>query len=218
MDFGLGGIGWVAWGVLLTLFVMSVLSFAIVVERAWWMRRARRSSRSCSQAVATLLRAGRVEAALQAARDAIATGAHVAPVLAAGLGAWRRAVDREGVLEARDATHAAGSHAVLDLADEMRRGLATLATVASTAPFVGLFGTTFGIMHAFEAMSKTGNAGMASISAGIAEALITTAFGLVVAIPALWAHNAIADRAGRLEREAERVARELADGLAAQAA
>jgi biopolymer transport protein ExbB/TolQ len=206
-------IGWVAWGVLLTLFTMSVLSCAIVVERAWVIRRARRGSRACSLTVAGHLKAGRLEAALEAARTAVATGAHVAPVFAAGLAAWRRA---SGTDEARDAAHEAGRNAALDFSDEMRRGLPTLATVASTAPFVGLFGTTFGIMHAFEAMAKSGDSSMASISAGIAEALITTAFGLVVAVPALWAHNAIADRAGRLGREAERAARELADGLAAQ--
>jgi biopolymer transport protein ExbB/TolQ len=206
-------IGWVARGVLLTLFVMSVLSCAIVMERAWTIGRARRSSRACSLSVAGHLKAGRVEAALEAARAALGTGAHLAPVLTAGLLAWRRAVGQD---DARDAVHAAGRHAAFELGDEMRRGLPTLATVASTAPFVGLFGTTFGIMHAFEAMARSGSSSMASISAGIAEALITTAFGLVVAVPALWAHNAIADRASRLEREAERVARELADGLAAQ--
>jgi biopolymer transport protein ExbB len=68
-------------------------------------------------------------------------------------------------------------------------------------------------MNAFQAMGQTGSAGIGAISAGISEALITTAFGLFVAVPALWAHNSLADRAGRLEREAERVARELTDGL-----
>src|SRR5512144_1326192 len=76
----------------------------------------------------------------------------------------------------------------VNLAD-LKRGLSGLATIGSTAPFVGLFGTTFGIINAFHGMSVTGSGGIAAISAGIAEALITTAFGLFVAVPAVWAYN-----------------------------
>jgi biopolymer transport protein ExbB/biopolymer transport protein TolQ len=72
---------------------------------------------------------------------------------------------------------------------EMRQGLQVLATIGSTAPFVGLFGTTFGIMDAFASMAITGSGGIGVIAAGISEALVTTALGLVVAIPAVWAYN-----------------------------
>jgi biopolymer transport protein ExbB/TolQ len=201
-------IGWVAWGVLLTLFTMSVLSCAIVVERAWVIRRARRGSRACSLTVAGHLKAGRLEAALEAARTAVATGAHVAPVFAAGLAAWRRA---SGTDEARDAAHEAGRNAALDFSDEMRRGLPTLATVASTAPFVGLFGTTFGIINAFSGMALTGSGGIAAISAGIAEALITTAFGLFVAVPAVWAYNYFAGKVEGFNVEMDNSSSELLD-------
>ncbi|MHB0948431.1 MAG: MotA/TolQ/ExbB proton channel family protein, partial [Gemmatimonadaceae bacterium] len=68
----------------------------------------------------------------------------------------------------------------------LKRGLAVLATVGATAPFVGLLGTTMGIVNAFTGMAASGSGGLASIGAGIAEALITTAFGLLVAIPAVW--------------------------------
>jgi biopolymer transport protein ExbB/TolQ len=87
---------------------------------------------------------------------------------------------------------------------EMRRGLSALATIGSTAPFVGLFGTTFGIIHAFSAMAATGSAAMGAISAGISEALVTTAFGLFVAIPAVWAYNAFLARIDVLRVELDR--------------
>ena len=87
---------------------------------------------------------------------------------------------------------------------EMRRGLSVLATIGSTAPFVGLFGTTFGIIHAFSAMAVTGSAAMGAISAGISEALVTTAFGLFVAIPAVWAYNAFLGRLEVLRVELDR--------------
>jgi biopolymer transport protein ExbB/biopolymer transport protein TolQ len=70
-----------------------------------------------------------------------------------------------------------------------RRGLGVLATVGSTAPFVGLLGTTMGVVNAFAGMALSGSGGLAGISAGISEALITTAFGLLVAIPAVWLYN-----------------------------
>jgi biopolymer transport protein ExbB/biopolymer transport protein TolQ len=70
-----------------------------------------------------------------------------------------------------------------------KRGLGVLATVGSTAPFVGLLGTTMGIVNAFQLMAAAGSGGLGTISAGIAEALITTAFGLLVAIPAVMAYN-----------------------------
>ena len=91
----------------------------------------------------------------------------------------------------------------MNLAD-LKRGLSGLATIGSTAPFVGLFGTTFGIINAFSGMALTGSGGIAAISAGIAEALITTAFGLFVAVPAVWAYNGLGGRVDRFSAEMER--------------
>jgi len=74
-------------------------------------------------------------------------------------------------------------------AAEMKRGIGGLATIGATAPFVGLFGTVIGIINAFTAMASSGSGGIGSVSAGIAEALITTAIGLAVAIVAVWMFN-----------------------------
>ena len=71
----------------------------------------------------------------------------------------------------------------------LKRGINLLATVGSTAPFVGLLGTVVGIINAFQQMAATGSGGLATVSGGIAEALVTTAFGLLVAIPAVMAYN-----------------------------
>ena len=77
---------------------------------------------------------------------------------------------------------------------DLRRGLAALASIASAAPFVGLFGTVVGIINAFHSMAESGQGGLASVSAGIAEALVVTAFGLLVAIPAVMLYNYFTNR------------------------
>jgi biopolymer transport protein ExbB/TolQ len=92
----------------------------------------------------------------------------------------------------------------------VRRGLGLLATVGSTAPFVGLFGTVIGIVNAFQSMAASGQGGLGVVSAGIAEALVTTALGIGVAIPAVWLFNFLTQRITRLVSEMECVAEELA--------
>jgi biopolymer transport protein ExbB/TolQ len=97
---------------------------------------------------------------------------------------------------------------------EFKRGLGILATVGSTAPFVGLLGTTMGIVNAFTGMAASGaSGGLAGISAGIAEALITTAFGLIVAIPAVWLYNYFSTKIEYLTIELTYSSKELIDYL-----
>jgi biopolymer transport protein ExbB/TolQ len=94
-----------------------------------------------------------------------------------------------------------------------RRGLGVLATVGATAPFVGLLGTTMGVVTAFTGMAEAGSGGLAAISAGIAEALITTAFGLLVAIPAVWLYNYFINRIDYLSMEVNYTTKEFMDFL-----
>lgn len=97
---------------------------------------------------------------------------------------------------------------------EFKRGLGVIATVGATAPFVGLLGTTMGIVNAFVGMSQQGSSGgLAAISAGIAEALLTTAFGLMVAIPAVWAYNYFTTKVENLSLEMTYSSKELIDYL-----
>jgi biopolymer transport protein TolQ len=83
--------------------------------------------------------------------------------------------------------------------DRLEDGLATLATIGSTSPYVGLFGTVWGIMNSFRALGNVQSATLAMVAPGIAEALVATAMGLFAAIPAVIAYNRYADKVGRLE-------------------
>jgi biopolymer transport protein ExbB len=96
---------------------------------------------------------------------------------------------------------------------QLKRGLAILATVGATAPFVGLLGTVFGIINAFVGMATSGGAGIAAISAGIAEALIATGFGLIVAIPAVWFYNYFTTKIDNLTAEMTYTSKEMIDYL-----
>ena len=82
--------------------------------------------------------------------------------------------------------------------EQLEHNLATLATIGSTSPYVGLFGTVWGILNAFVALGNVQQATLAMVAPGIAEALITTAIGLFAAIPAVMAYNRFADQSGRI--------------------
>jgi biopolymer transport protein ExbB/TolQ len=196
-------IGVLAMLVLATLLLMSVTSIAITIDRGWALRRAIARSRRCAGDLQPLIRKRDWSAARDAAVGWHQLRAPLGTVVTAGLNewsAWNAADDDRALGAAREAASFATE---MSLA-EMRRGLPVLATIGSTAPFVGLFGTTFGIIHAFQAMALTGSAAMGAISAGIAEALVTTAFGLFVAIPAVWAYNAFLGRLDVLRVDLER--------------
>ena len=125
----------------------------------------------------------------------------MASIFEAGFREFNRAVQQGGmsaermIEEARRAMRVAQMREV----DRLEQSLATLATIGSTSPYVGLFGTVWGIMEAFLGLSMTGTATIASVAPGIAEALIATAMGLFAAIPAVIAYNRYADKVVRLE-------------------
>src|SRR5439155_23336037 len=116
---------------------------------------------------------------------------HLARVLSAGLTEFQYESTQE-LPEGFDIVES-GKRAIeretLMTTAEMKKGLGNLATIATTAPFIGLFGTVVGIIHAFQGMAISGSGGLGAVSAGIAEALATTAFGLFVAIPAVLLYN-----------------------------
>ncbi len=99
---------------------------------------------------------------------------------------------------------------LLSTGSSLRRGFGILATVGSTAPFVGLVGTVLGIVNAFSQLAASGGGGVGQVSAGIAEALVTTAIGIGVAIPAVWLFNYLTQKTGRLLVEIECRAQDLA--------
>jgi biopolymer transport protein ExbB/biopolymer transport protein TolQ len=185
--------GGVAWGVVITLAIMSVWSIAVMIERFMTYRKATAQSRPYAPEVARLLKQGKIKEAIESSQKKIVKYSHLAKVLVVGLQEWQYQQEMGEAERDKEAAVDAAKRAIqrataVNLAD-LKRGLSGLATIGATAPFVGLFGTTFGIINAFSGMALTGSGGIAAISAGIAEALITTAYGLFVAVPAVWMYN-----------------------------
>ena len=181
----------VALGVVLCLLIMSIWSVAIIFDRWKLYKNARAQSRKYAADVARLLKAGKLKEAVDLSGSVAVKSSHLAKVSLAGLQEWQfqgatGETDKDAAMEA--AKRAMQRAAAINLAD-LKKGLAFLATTGATAPFVGLFGTTIGIINAFAGMSLTGSGGIGAIAGGISEALVTTALGLIVAIVAVWAYN-----------------------------
>ena len=172
LGFTLLGSEWVLW----LLIGLSVVSVAIMVERAIFLR-ARGDGDALARELSTLLKGGDVEGARQALAGRTAPAAAVA---AAGLDHFDRGATSVG--EAM-----AGAKARLRI--DMERNLGVLGTLGNNAPFIGLFGTVLGIIKAFADLSRNQTGGAAAVMSGISEALVATAVGLIVAIPAVIAFN-----------------------------
>jgi biopolymer transport protein ExbB/biopolymer transport protein TolQ len=137
---------------------------------------------------------------------------HIAKVVLPGLLEYES--DKKEIMDAHDLVGAVGralERAVALTSAEMKTGLGGLATIGSTAPFIGLFGTVIGIINAFTGIALSGSGGLAAVSAGIAEALITTAFGIFVAVPAVMAFNHFTTRLERFQIEMTNSSAELMD-------
>ncbi len=204
---------WVARGVVLVLVLMSIWSLTIAIERLLRFARAKRESLTIALGVTPLLKAHRLEEAINLASDVRYRHSHLARVLRAGLSEFQYETT-QNLPEDFDVV-ASGQRAIeretLMATSEMKKGLGNLATISTTAPFIGLFGTVAGIIHAFQGMAITGSGGLGAVSAGIAEALVTTAFGLFVAIPAVWLYNYLLNRVDRFGVEMSNSSSQLID-------
>lgn len=171
------------------LLAMGLASLTVFVERLITLRRSRAASREFSTNVADRMNAGDFDAVIAEA-DRFSRG-HLARIVRTGLSTYRHAEKNAGAsgLTPFDQTQRFLERYMEEIGADLRRGLPVLASVGSTAPFVGLLGTVLGIISAFQGIADTGSGGLASVSAGISEALIATALGLSVAIPAVLAFN-----------------------------
>jgi len=219
-DFSLTGMweqmGIFAKAVLVGLVVMFLIALAIIFERIRAYGRAKRQSIGYIMLLRTYLQERKMQEAVAAA------GQHpdspVAKVVGAGLKEYLdglEALREEGPDDVGDFDLVDAVNRQMERAKEretasLKRGLTWLATVGSTAPFVGLVGTVIGIVHAFEHIAAAGQGGVGEVSAGIAEALITTAVGIGVAIPAVWLLNYLTQRTKRLLVDMEVRAEEVA--------
>ncbi len=180
--------GYLAQAVVVVLAIQSIWSIGVMFERYMTYRAARNQSRDFAPAVAKALEKGNLREALEIAEQY--NKSHLAKVLAAGLHEFQ-AHQGSGAIpgETIEASRRALQRATAIGVEEFKRGLGGLATIGSTAPFVGLFGTTVGIINAFAGMSEAEDTGLAAVAGGISEALVATAFGLLVAVPAVWMYN-----------------------------
>ncbi len=180
-------------GIVTALTLLGLASLTVFFERLWVYASVSKRSREFAQSAATLLNDNKVGDLVNAAD---ASQAPFARIVAAGLKAHLAAM-REG--HELDEAVALASREVTRRRDavdaQMRRGMPILATTGSLAPFIGLLGTVVGIISAFQGIAKEGSAGLGAVSAGIAEALVVTAYGLLIAIPAVLLFNVLTARA-----------------------
>lgn len=179
--------GPVAKGVALVLAIMSLLSIWVFIERYLLFNSAKKQSLKFIPEVAPLLKQNRLNDIINIAKKY--KNSHLAKVFSSALLEFLVDAESGNSYNTIEAAHRAIERVTVKTVAEMKRGLGMLATIGTSAPFVGLFGTVIGIINAFKGMALSGSGGIGAIAGGIAEALVTTAFGLFVAIPAVWFYN-----------------------------
>ena len=207
--------GWFAKGIVFVMAIMSIYSLTIVITKLIQIKRSEAETRRFAPQFSRAIQEENLDQAISLAEKN--KKSHVSRVLGEALAEVKPLLRDRATITAADinsAERAVERQMLITLAD-FKRGLGVLGTTGSTAPFVGLLGTVMGIVNAFTSMSLQGGSagGLAGISAGIAEALITTAFGLMVAIPAVWAYNYFTTKIENLTIEMTVSSKELIDYL-----
>jgi biopolymer transport protein ExbB/biopolymer transport protein TolQ len=206
--------GWVAKGVAFVLFIMSFWSVGVAVERIYTYLQARKQSKLYAPQVAKLLKENRLKDAIALSRSNQFRYSHLAKVVLAGLEEYQFQHDSGANLnrdDQVDSVRRAIQRASALTSNDLKKGVSSLATIGSTAPFVGLLGTVVGVISAFQGIAATGSGGIGAVSAGIAEALVETALGLVVAIPAVWFYNYLTNKMEYFNVEMDNSSSELVD-------
>lgn len=208
--------GTLCHGVVIILGIMFVRSISVSAGRALRYRLAREQSKVYIAECAVPLREGHLTQAIVVAEHN--KKSHIASVVVAGLLDYQAAPEglpdehvMEGVQRSLDRSSA-------ETTEEMKRGLSGIATIAATAPFVGLFGTVIGILDAFRNIGLTHATEIKVIAGSISEALLTTAFGLSVAVPAVWCYNLLTNQMDAFGVEMQSCSLELMSYLRARQA
>ncbi len=199
--------GWIVISILL---IQAVYLIAVGIERWLTYNKAKQQSRQYAPKVAQALKNSNIDEAINISdrhKDS-----HLAMVVSSGLKEFAAHQGNTDIsADEMEASKRALDRAIAVKTAELKRGLAGLATVGSTAPFVGLFGTVVGIIGAFVALAQAENAGIGAVGAAIAEALVATAFGIAVAVPAVWMFNYFTNKVTSFGVEMENSASELVD-------
>ena len=209
-----GQMGWVAKAIGVILIIMSMISFGVAIERIYTFAQARKQSKLYAPQVAKHLKEGRLKDAIAISSSKTYRYSHLAKVVLAGLQEYQFQQETGANLSREDlvdTVRRAIQRASALTANDLKKGVASLATIGATAPFVGLLGTVVGIITAFQGIAATGSGGLGAVSAGISEALVETALGLVVAIPAVWFYNYLTGRIEYFNVEMDNSSSELVD-------
>jgi len=199
------------------LVLMSIYSLGVMAERLVTYARAGKASRLFAESLRDLLPSNKFSEAVELSKKL--NRGHLPKVLGMAIDEYRRGVEAlrthgpndVGDFDIIAAVNRAVERSSLRTVNDLRRGLGSLATIGSTAPFVGLLGTVWGIIKAFQNMAATGSGGLGTVSGAIAEALINTAFGLLVAIPAVMMFNYLTNRVEDMQVDITDSATELVD-------
>jgi biopolymer transport protein ExbB/biopolymer transport protein TolQ len=204
--------GGFAKGIVYTLLAMSLYSLTIMISKWFYLRAAQAQTRKFAPEFSQFLEEDNLTEAINLAQSY--KKSHVARVLGNALAEIKPLI-QDGSVTVADINSAerAVEREMLMTIVLVKRGLGVLATVGATAPFVGLLGTTMGIVNAFQAMAAGGGSSISSIGSGVSEALITTAFGLLVAIPAVWAYNYFQTKVDNITAEMTYSSKEMIDYL-----
>jgi biopolymer transport protein ExbB/biopolymer transport protein TolQ len=206
--------GWVAKAIGVILIIMSMISFGVAIERIYTFAQARKQSKLYAPQVAKHLKEGRLKDAIAISASKNYRYSHLAKVVLAGLQEYQFQQESGSNLSREDlvdTVRRAIQRASALTANDLKKGVASLATIGATAPFVGLLGTVVGIITAFQGIASQGSGGLGAVSAGISEALVETALGLVVAIPAVWFYNYLTGRIEYFNVEMDNSSSELVD-------
>jgi biopolymer transport protein ExbB len=201
-----------AKGIWIVLAIMSLWSLSVAFGKWWNLRKAQKETLKFAPEFSQFLEEDNLTEAINLAQSY--KKSHVARVLGGALDEVKPLI-MDGSVTVSDinsAERAIERNMLVEIVS-LKRGLAILATVGSTSPFVGLLGTVFGIINAFAGMGAAGSSGIQAIAVGIAEALIATGFGLMVAIPAVWSFNYFQTKIDNLTSEMTYVSKEMIDYL-----
>lgn len=198
--------------VVLIILFMSVYAIAIGVERLIVFSKAKKQSQILLRLMSKLWQEGKIDESIKLCSDKKFKNSHLAKVLVAGLNELQYQADSKAPFtEQVEAAKRAVERATIKGILEFKRGINALATIGSTGPFVGLFGTVFGIITAFQGIAVSGSGGLGSTAQGIAEALITTGAGIGVAVIAVWFFNFLLNKIDVFSGEMANASSELID-------
>ena len=207
----LGNVGVFGLAVMICLAALSIYSVGLILDKHRRFRLASRQSHTFKSVFGKSLRAGELQTVIDAARKN--QRSYMAQVVSAGIVEYEARETGSDRDDSLDVVTTALDNAREEALIEMKRGLGLLATIGSTAPFIGLFGTVVGIINAFRGIAANGSGGMAAVSGGIAEALVATALGIFVAIPAVVAFNQFTGKLDQFQVEMNKATSELVNFL-----